>query len=184
MKAVIVAALALLLGFPTMAGAQALDADARLQDAVGHALRSFDGLTIFDDVTAQVQHDVVILAGQVTIPAKKDEIGRRARAVPGVQEVRNEIHVLPVSMADDAIRRRVARAIYGHPVFYRYAAMPHPPIHILVEHGRVTLTGVVPTELDRALAHSLAAGSGEGSVTCALKTAAEARGSYTPAGSS
>ena len=30
--------------------------------------------------------------------------------------------------------------------------MPNPPIHIIVERGRVTLTGVVQSEVDRMLA--------------------------------
>src|SRR5688572_18521092 len=113
MKARILVALALLLGLPMMAAAQALDDDARLQDTVDRALRSYTGLTIFDDVTAQAQNGIVILAGKVTIPSKKAEVGRRAATAPGVQEVRNGIDVLPVSVADDTLRRRVARAIYG-----------------------------------------------------------------------
>ena len=175
MKTRTLAALALLLGLPMVAVSQALDADARLQDEITRSLRSYSRLTIFDDVTAQVQNGVVILAGKVTMPFKKDEIARRAAAAAGARAVRNEIDVLPVSLEDDELRKRIARAIYGNPAFYRYAAMPHPPIHIVVENGRVTLAGVVPTDVDRALARSLANGNGERSVTCALKTEAELR---------
>ena len=53
--------------------------------------------------------------------------------------------------------------------------MPNPPIHIIVEHGHVTLTGVVPSGVDRALARSLATGQGELSVVNALRTDAEGR---------
>ena len=53
--------------------------------------------------------------------------------------------------------------------------MPHPPIRIVVEHGAVTLTGVVPTEVDRTLARSLAAAHAEREVICALRTAGESR---------
>jgi osmotically-inducible protein OsmY len=53
--------------------------------------------------------------------------------------------------------------------------MPSPPIHIVVEHGRVTLTGVVQSEVDRMLARSLATQFGALSVTNALKTDAEVR---------
>lgn len=174
MNARILAALALLLCFPLQAAAQG-DADARLRDDLTRSLQSYTRLTIFDDITTQVQSGVVTVAGKVTMPFKKDDIGRRVAGISGVQEVRNDIEVLPVSIEDDELRKRVARAIYGNPAFYRYAAMPHPPIHIVVENGRVTLTGIVPTDVDRALARALAAGKGERSVTCTLRTEAESR---------
>jgi hypothetical protein len=74
--------------------------------------------------------------------------------------------------ADDDLRRTIARAIYGHPTFWRAAALPEPPIQITVENGAVTLTGVVPSELERALACSLARGHGEVTVTNRLRTRA------------
>jgi osmotically-inducible protein OsmY len=51
--------------------------------------------------------------------------------------------------------------------------MANPPIHIVVDRGRVTLTGVVRNEVDRALARSLATHLGAFSVTNHLKTDAE-----------
>jgi hyperosmotically inducible protein len=54
--------------------------------------------------------------------------------------------------------------------------MANPPVHIVVEHGRVTLTGVVQSEVERTLARSLATGQfGVMSVANNLKTDAEAR---------
>jgi osmotically-inducible protein OsmY len=53
--------------------------------------------------------------------------------------------------------------------------MPNPPIHIIVEHGRVTLTGVVQSDVDRMLARSLATSFDAFSVTNNLKTDAEVR---------
>src|SRR3954470_10271461 len=53
--------------------------------------------------------------------------------------------------------------------------MANPPIHIVVERGRVTLTGVVQSNVERMLAQSLAAQFGAFSVTNALKTDAEMR---------
>ena len=84
-----------------------------------------------------------------------------------------DIEVLPVSIYDDELRQKIARAIYGNSAFWRYAAMVNPPIHIIVERGRVTLTGVVGSEVDRALARSLATGRGELSVANELRTDAE-----------
>jgi osmotically-inducible protein OsmY len=48
-------------------------------------------------------------------------------------------------------------------------------IHIVVERGRVTLTGVVQSDVDRMLARSLATEFGALSVTNDLKTDAEMR---------
>jgi hyperosmotically inducible protein len=163
-------ALALTLWLPPPSLAQS-DADARLQADISRSLRSYTRLTIFDDIDVEVQDGLVSLTGKVTMEFKRNEIVSRVRAIEGVRELRSDIGVLPASAEDDALRTRVARAIYGSPAFQRYAAMPHPPIHILVEYGRVTLTGVVPTEVDRALARSLASGHGERSMTCALRIA-------------
>ena len=74
--------------------------------------------------------------------------------------------------ADEALRRTIARAIYGHPAFWQEAARPEPPIQIVVHAGNVTLTGTVDGEIERALACSLATGHGEVSMTNHLRTRA------------
>ncbi len=91
----------------------------------------------------------------------------------GVSSVDNQLTVLPVSPYDDELRFRIARAIYGNTAFWNYAAMPNPPIHIVVQNGRVTLTGVVQNNVDRMLARSLATTFGAFSVKNELKTDAE-----------
>jgi hyperosmotically inducible protein len=116
---------------------------------------------------------VVTLTGKVTMPFKRDDIERRIARVDGVRSVKDQISVLPVSQFDDELRYRIARSIYNNSNFWSYAIMANPPIHIVVEHGRVTLTGVVQSEVDRMLARSLATQFGALSVTNALKTDAE-----------
>ena len=61
-----------------------------------------------------------------------------------------------MSISDSELRDRLARAIYGHPSFRHYASMVNPPIHLIVERGRVTLTGAVSSEEEKVLAYSLA----------------------------
>ena len=100
---------------------------------------------------------------------------RRIAKIDGVVGLRDEITVLPVSTFDDELRFKIARSIYGHSNFWNYAIMPNPPIHIVVEHGRVTLTGIVNSEVDRVLARSLASQFGAFSITNDLKTDAEVR---------
>lgn len=163
------------LALPGAAIAQPLPAsadrrDVRLADEVGRSLEGYTRLTIFDDVGAQVENGTVTLVGKVTAPIKSQDLERRIARIDGVRQLRNNISVLPVSPADDDIRYRAARAIYGNPAFWRYAAMANPPIRILVENSRVTLTGVVNSEVERMLAQSLATGLGELSVTNLLKT--------------
>ena len=134
---------------------------------------TYPRFTVFDDVTGSVDQGVVTLKGKVTMPYKVKEIERRVSRVVGVTQVRNEIEVLPVSFFDDELRYGIARSIYGNPAFWLYAAMANPPIHILVEHGRVTLTGVVNNNVERMLARSLASAFGAFSVQNELRTDAE-----------
>ena len=129
--------------------------------------------TIFDSVHAQVEDGVVTLSGKVTMPYKRNDIARRISRVSGVKEVRNELTVLPVSQFDDELRLRIARAIYGNENFWAYGSMVNPPIHIVVENGRVTLEGVVNSNVDRMLARSIASSFGAFSITNNLKTDAE-----------
>lgn len=150
--------------------------DVRLADEIGRSIESYTRLTIFDDVGAQVENGIVTLIGKVTTPIKSRDLERRIARIDGVRELRNNISVLPASPADDDLRYRVARAIYGNPAFWRYAAMANPPIRIVVENSRVTLTGIVNSEVERMLAQSLATGLGELSVTNQLKT--EMKGNF------
>jgi hyperosmotically inducible protein len=140
---------------------------------VAKSVARYTQFTIFDDVSAGVKDGVVTLTGKVTMPYKRDDIAKRVAKVDGVREVHNQMTVLPVSQFDEELRYRIARSIYNNSNFWNYAIMANPPIHIVVEHGRVTLTGVVQSEVDRMLARSLATQFGAFSVTNALKTDAE-----------
>jgi hyperosmotically inducible protein len=133
----------------------------------------YPNFTIFDSVNAQVEDGVVTLTGKVTMPYKRDALVERIMRVNGVRQVHNDITVLPVSQFDDELRLRIARAIYGNSNFWRYGSMVNPPIHIIVENGRVTLEGVVNSNVDRMLARSIASSFGAFSVTNKLKTDAE-----------
>jgi osmotically-inducible protein OsmY len=144
--------------------------DMRIADEVSRALRQYQQFTIFDDVSGRVDEGVVTLEGRVTMPYKKDDIERLVSKIDGVRELKSTIETLPVSPYDDQLRSRIARAIYGSPSFWNYAAMANPPIHIVVERGHVRLTGVVNSEVERMLARSLATGQGELSVKNELRT--------------
>ena len=144
------------------------------QDVSKQVLR-YPQFTIYDSINAQVVDGVVTLTGKVTKPYKRNDIERRVARVAGVTQVNNEITVLPVSQFDDELRFRIARALYGNSSFWRYGSMVNPPIHIIVENGRVTLEGVVNSNVDRMLARSIASSFDAFEVTNNLKTDAEAK---------
>ncbi len=145
-----------------------------LLDVSKQVLR-YPQFTIFDSINARVVDGVVTLSGKVTMPYKRNDIERRIADVAGVRQVNNEITVLPVSLFDDELRFRISRALYGNANFWRYGSMVNPPIHIIVENGRVTLEGVVNSNIDRMLARSIASSFDAFEVTNNLKTDAEAK---------
>ena len=146
--------LTLLLLAPGMARAQTSDDD--LQRQVMGTIRGYSQFTIFDDVSVAVTDRAVTLTGRVTMPYKRDDIGTRVSKIDGVREITNAIQVLPVSISDSRLRSKVAQAIYSNSTFWHYASMVNPPIHIVVEHSRITLTGCVNNEVERRLAYALA----------------------------
>lgn len=149
--------------------------DLQVFNDIADQVNRYTQLTIFDSISASVDDGRVVLSGWVTMPYKRDDLERRVRKVEGVAAVENAIGVLPVSQFDNELRFRIARAIYGHSLFWNYANMVNPPIRIVVNRGRVTLEGVVQSNVERQLARSLASGFGEFSVKNALKTDAEVR---------
>lgn len=166
-------ALTLIVGLGT-AHAQTGDRkDFQVFQDVSRQVNRYVNFTVFDTVAASVRDGVVTLTGKVTMPYKVDDLTRRVSRVAGVTAVDNRIEVLPASRFDDELRLRIARAIYGNPTFWHYASMTNPPIHIVVERGRVVLEGVVNSDVERMLARSLAIGFGEFSVDSRLLTDAE-----------
>jgi hyperosmotically inducible protein len=154
-------------GAPTYAAAQT--ADRNLSERVATAVHTYPPYGVFDSVDVAVQDQAVTLTGRVTDPRKRDDIEVRVRKIDGVRTLTNEIGVLPVSRSDDDLRSRVARAIYSHPTFWVHGQRPVPPIHIIVERGRITLTGVAASDAERALALSLAQVPGSFGVTDRLR---------------
>jgi hyperosmotically inducible protein len=73
-----------------------------------------------------------------------------------VARVVNNINVLPLSSFDDQIRAATFRSIARTGGLYRYLMGVNPSLHIVVDHGRVTLEGVVSGKGDRTLAYMAA----------------------------
>ena len=132
------------------------DGDAMLANEIAKRIRQYVFYTIYDDVEGSVHDGVVTLTGKVTMPHKASDIGNLVARIPGVREVDNKIATLPVSTFDDQLRVSIARQIYRDPMFWNYAIQVNPPIHIVVENGHVTLTGVVNSEVERRKAETVA----------------------------
>lgn len=125
---------------------------ATISAKVGHELRMLPYYGIFDDLSYRVDGNTVTLFGQVTWPTLKSDAVNVVKKIEGVQQVNNEIEVLPLSPFDDGIRLRELRAIYGYGPLQRYGLGALPSIHILVKNGNVTLAGVVANEADKNMA--------------------------------
>lgn len=174
LKPLAIATLVLALA-PAVSAQAPVRTDAQISKDVMTQVTNYPRFTVFDDIRGTIDHGMVTLSGKVTMPYKRDDLGRLVAHVRGVTRVDNRIEVLPVSIYDDQLRYQIARAIYGNPSFWHYASMVNPPIHIVVEGGRVTLTGVVNNDVERMLARSLASASSAFSVTNELRTDKEAR---------
>jgi hyperosmotically inducible protein len=121
----------------------------RLVREVRHELVMLPYYGVFDDLSYRVDGGTVTLFGAVTRPTLKSDAENVVKRLEGVDRVINNIEVLPLSPVDDRIRLATYRAVYGFPSLNRYALSAVPPIHIIVNNGKVTLTGVVANEADK-----------------------------------
>jgi hyperosmotically inducible protein len=125
---------------------------------VRHQLVLLPYYSVFDNLEFKVEGSKVILMGQVVRPTLKSDAENVVKKVEGVDTVVNNIEVLPLSPADDDIRRAEFRAIYSTPQLERYSLQAVPPIHIIVKNGHVTLEGVVASQADKDIANIKANG--------------------------
>ena len=121
----------------------------RVTREVRHELVMLPYYGVFDNLVYRVDGGTVRLYGQVTRPTLKSDAENVVKGIEGVTRVDNQIEVLPLSSMDDGIRIAAYRTIFGKPGLDRYAMQAVPPIHIIVNNGKVTLEGVVATEGDK-----------------------------------
>lgn len=120
---------------------------------IRHELVMLPYYGVFDNLAYKVDGYKVTLLGQVTRPTLKSDAERVVKDIEGVEQVINNIEVLPLSPQDDRIRMAAFRTIYGHTALNRYALNAVPPIHIIVKNGNITLEGVVANEGDKNIAN-------------------------------
>jgi hyperosmotically inducible protein len=127
-------------------------AQERITKEVHHELVMLPYYSVFDNLAYKVEGNTVTLLGQVSRPTLKSDAERSVKGIEGVETVNNQIEVLPTSPNDDQLRRATYRAIYGDTVLSKYGWGAVPPIHIIVNRGRITLEGVVDNEGDKNIA--------------------------------
>ena len=125
----------------------------RIIKEVRHELLMLPYLDVFDYLAYKVDGYNVTLMGQVTNPTLKSDAGNVVKRIEGVEQVDNQIEVLPPSPMDDQLRRRLFRAIYGYPAMQKYAMGVQKPIRIIVKNGKVALEGVVDSDGDKNIAN-------------------------------
>jgi hypothetical protein len=135
--------------------------DAEIGAAIRRSVLASRSYSMFDAVGFAVKDGVVTLGGVVLDGKRRSEIAARVASLPGVSEVHNGIRVAPDSAADDKLRRRVAKAVYGAPTFAKRAREAHP-LHVVVDEGKVTLRGPVADvdERERIVGAARAAADG------------------------
>jgi hyperosmotically inducible periplasmic protein len=125
----------------------------RIIKEVHHELVLLPYYGVFDNLAYRVSPDgTVTLLGQVTRPTLKSDAQNVVKRIEGVERVDNQIQVLPLSSMDDQIRLATYRAIYGNTALAPYSLRAVPPIHIIVNQGRITLEGVVARQMDKQIA--------------------------------
>jgi hypothetical protein len=136
------------------------------------ALRRLPSYGVFDFLTFELDRGTVTLMGYAYQEEMKADAARAVARVAGVDEVVNNIEVLPGSPEDDRIRWATFYRIYTDNFLSRYAprgaegvvreffSSPLPPttqpvgnypIHIIVKGRRTTLMGVVANESDKTM---------------------------------
>ena len=152
----------------------------RIVNEVQKKLAGLPNYSVFDWITFGVQGRTIILKGYASRPVLKSDAENTVKRIKGVENVINEIEVLPNSPNDDRIRAGVYNRIYTQATLAKYNANQgslaramgpggrsvalmaggitnDPPIgfhaiHIIVKNGNVALYGVVNNETDKAIA--------------------------------
>jgi len=137
---------------PGMAQKPGAKSEDRIAKEVRHELVMLPYYGVFDNLGFRVNGGTVTLVGQVTRPTLKSDAGSVVKRIEGVDKVDNQIQVLPLSPMDDKLRLAEYRSIYSQAGLERYAMQSVPPIHIIVDNGKVTLEGVVDSQADKDIA--------------------------------
>ncbi len=167
-----VLALSLALGGVTLAQSEAQVME--MAAAIQKAIVTLPNYGVFDQISFGIEQETVILRGFASRPTLKNSVEKVVKQVKGVEEVINQIEVLPLSGSDDELRADLYGNIYGDSILSRYGSLRgaarydsmvrrefgitnDPPvgfhaIHIIVKAGNVTLEGLVDSAGHKVIA--------------------------------
>ena len=128
--------------------------EAKIAKEVRHELLMLPYYSLFDDLEYCVQGRTVILSGSLT--SQHSETKRDADAavkrIEGVEQVVNNIKILPPNPDDERAREQVYRRLTNAGGLSQYFWEAAPSIHIIVDNLHLTLKGYVDSEGDKNLA--------------------------------
>ena len=129
--------------------------EVKIAQQVRHQLLKLPYYSTFDDLEYTVQGRTVILTGAVTSlhSQTRQDAANAVKRIEGVEKVVNNIQVLSPNLYDEQARERVLRSLSRTAGLSQYFWPASPDIHIIVDHQRVTLKGVVHNEGDKNLAN-------------------------------
>lgn len=113
---------------------------------------------LFDSIGFEVDGSTVTLSGKVYNASNRKSAEKRVKKIEGVENVVNNIEILPLSSFDNNIRRQIVREFANGGSLYRYLQGTNPSVRIIVDNGHVTLEGYVGNNGDSRLANILAQG--------------------------
>jgi hyperosmotically inducible protein len=129
-----------------------------LDEEVRHRLIMLPYYGAFDWLEWEIQVDhSVVLRGQVRNSQLKADAEAAMRKIEGISGIQNQVEVLPISSSDDQLRVAIYRALFRYDgTMFRYSIQAVPPIHIIVNNGRVVLKGAVANAEDRQITDTVA----------------------------
>ena len=166
---IVIAVIALAAAAPTAQSASSRQAIERVRTALDRLPR----YGVFDFVGFELDRGSVTLVGYAYQGQLRSDAATAVSRLDGIEEVGNQIEVLPASQNDDRIRLSTFYNIYTDSFLSRYAPggsmgayhdvlrfrrfpglqpFGNYPIHIVVNRGRTTLYGVVDNESDKIIA--------------------------------
>lgn len=117
--------------------------DSLLTKTIMDKMQSNFFYTVFDWLSVKSNNGNVTLKGWVHLPWLKKQYQTEIEKIPGVKSVKNE---LKNTFGPGEIGYRAARLIYNDPMFYGMQYFANPPIHIIVNNGKVILEGDVNSQ--------------------------------------
>jgi osmotically-inducible protein OsmY len=119
---------------------------AEIHEKVRHELAMIPYITEFDFISFTLVDDTVILTGWTVRATNRSDAAYRAKTVPGVRQVINNIEELPLGGTDMEIRAAVRGKLQR--VLSQYFWSNGSDIKIIVKNGNIILLGTVISQAD------------------------------------